>query len=1042
VIRNGKASFARTNRRQGLSGLGRIFGWALSAPAAVNDADGSGAPSAGRRGPVRRGPIAALLLFAVLAVAFVFGVIPAIADEAPQVTNPSAPFASRTEHTAILRAEVNPGEGPSETEWHFEISSVGSEGPWEVVPGGGSLTADNEFHEVESEATGLIGNTRYWIKIVAENEAGGNTTESSGNQSFPTAGPQVRFNVTASNITDTSALLEGEVNPGEPPEEAEWHFEISSVGNEGPWEVVPGGGSLPSDETYHEVDSEATGLTGETQYWFRLIVEKTESEPDVSAVRTFSTAGPPKDATTSPTFGPNGAAWHVSGSVNPNGGETDFFFEYGPDTSYGNTAPVPPGDAGSGYASVPVGADLFGLTPGATYHFRLVAENAYGEAFGEDQTLVVPVPPEGGPTSCPNEAFRTGYGANLPDCRAYEMASAVDKEGQSVGEVLLGAVNPTAAANGEATSYQTGYTFNESEPTGNPASADFMARRGASGWSTRAIDPPLGPVTPEVGFGLVAPKTFTPNLGGFVIEGAKTSVLYPASEESTKHLFYRNDATNSFELLTGVPPETGFGLGAGPVAYQTLTPDGSRVLVRSEYNLATQEPGDYFYDWNPGTGTVTLLAEGAKVARNGGNSSQTHNAWHVISADGSRIFIEGGPIGCGVCVLVNGSPQEIGGTFWLANSNGTVAYVTEGGELQRYNVNASSLTNLTEPEGGGNGQVQGVLGASADGSRVYFVANAALTPGASAGRHNLYLWTDDGTPTGRITFIATGENANSFTNNYQRGNPTSRVSPNGMHVAFNSQESLTGYDNANKTEIYTYNAGDGVLSCASCNPSGEPATTNTQIPGSLGADLQSRVLLDSGQVFFTSDEALVAGDVNGSTADAYEYDSTSDELSLLSTGTSSHDSEFTDAGASGRDVFFTTSQQLVGVDKDELIDVYDARVNGGLGAQHPAPPEPPCTGEGCHPEASAPDLVPPASAAVVGKGNLPSTRDCGKLGREAKKLSNRAKKLRRHAKQAKRSGKSKVAKKRNRKATRLAKRARHKSKGAKKCRKANRRASK
>ena len=48
--------------------------------------------------------------------------------------------------------------------------------------------------------------------------------------------------------------------------------------------------------------------------------------------------------------------------------------------------------------------------------------------------------------------------------------------------------------------------------------------------------------------------------------------------------------------------------------------------------------------------------------------------------------------------------------------------------------------------------------------------------------------------------------------------------------------------------------------------------------------------------------------------------------------------------ASGRDVFFTTADQLVGQDTDTDIDIYDARVDGGF----PAPAlSPSCSGDAC-----------------------------------------------------------------------------------------------
>jgi hypothetical protein len=72
------------------------------------------------------------------------------------------------------------------------------------------------------------------------------------------------------------------------------------------------------------------------------------------------------------------------------------FFQYGPTTSYGlSTAaqPVAPGTFAGAFA-----ASIAGLTPAATYHFRAVASNAAGTAFGADQTFVTataltPLPP-------------------------------------------------------------------------------------------------------------------------------------------------------------------------------------------------------------------------------------------------------------------------------------------------------------------------------------------------------------------------------------------------------------------------------------------------------------------------------------------------------------------------------------------------------------------------------------------------------------------------------------------------------------------------
>ena len=67
---------------------------------------------------------------------------------------------------------------------------------------------------------------------------------------------------------------------------------------------------------------------------------------------------------------------------------------------------------------------LENLQPGATYHFRLVAESSEGTVTSEDQTF------EFFPPACPNSAVRQQTGsAYLPDCRAYELVSPANADG-------------------------------------------------------------------------------------------------------------------------------------------------------------------------------------------------------------------------------------------------------------------------------------------------------------------------------------------------------------------------------------------------------------------------------------------------------------------------------------------------------------------------------------------------------------------------------------------------------------------------------------
>src|SRR4051812_33088949 len=86
---------------------------------------------------------------------------------------------------------------------------------------------------------------------------------------------------------------------------------------------------------------------------------------------------------------PNAAT--VSGTVNPKGQVTTWYFQYGKTKSY--SARTTAQDAGSGNKGVKVSATLTGLANATTYHYRLVATNAAGRTVGNDRTFKTPEAP-------------------------------------------------------------------------------------------------------------------------------------------------------------------------------------------------------------------------------------------------------------------------------------------------------------------------------------------------------------------------------------------------------------------------------------------------------------------------------------------------------------------------------------------------------------------------------------------------------------------------------------------------------------------------
>jgi hypothetical protein len=75
----------------------------------------------------------------------------------------------------------------------------------------------------------------------------------------------------------------------------------------------------------------------------------------------------------------------LTGTVDPNGAATTYFFQVGATRVYGGATPVT--SAGGGNKPVTVTGAVVGLAPATTYHFRLVASNRKGRTIGRDRTL-------------------------------------------------------------------------------------------------------------------------------------------------------------------------------------------------------------------------------------------------------------------------------------------------------------------------------------------------------------------------------------------------------------------------------------------------------------------------------------------------------------------------------------------------------------------------------------------------------------------------------------------------------------------------------
>jgi hypothetical protein len=138
---------------------------------------------------------------------------------------------------------------------------------------------------------------------------------------------------------------------------------------------------LPDDDLYY-VNTDLSNLKGGVTYHYRLVA-RSEAGTTRGEDRTFTVPADPKPHVV--TGGASRVAAteaRVEGRLNPLGLKTQFYFEYGPDGSYGAKSPLTSG--GQQISPRTVLATLVGLKPGNTYHYRLVAVNEKGTSFGED----------------------------------------------------------------------------------------------------------------------------------------------------------------------------------------------------------------------------------------------------------------------------------------------------------------------------------------------------------------------------------------------------------------------------------------------------------------------------------------------------------------------------------------------------------------------------------------------------------------------------------------------------------------------------------
>jgi hypothetical protein len=694
---------------------------------------------------------------------------------------------------------------------------------------------------------------------------------------------------------------------------------------------------------------------------------------------------------------------------------------------------------------------------------------------------------------CPNADLRKGVAAHLPDCRAYEQVSPVEKNGAdagvdvggNIGESIGDRGGPTSA-DGSAAVFVSAGAFAGIE-WGGSGRLSYLARRDGGGWRTTSLSPrPLSTDARANGGRVVG---LDPAMEFSLLDASDPLTADPAS---SKNFYLQDNLTGALDLLVA----TASGASAGIA----MSGDLSHFAFDTDSVLTTepdQPAGNQFRIYEYADGQLRL------VSRQPGSNSpfqvesilgRLRSTVGAVSDDGAHIYFTAPAFGGEEKVIYrrsNGASTAVASPSMrsLPDPNGTRAKIFEvattdgnrvffrsveqltndanssdaseafNGDLYRYDFATDELIDLSAgTAGSAPAEVQGVVEISDDGDRVYFVAAGQVVPGEGdpdLSKPKLYFWEDDGTTQGTVRFIATLDDVGfvglggvpDMHNWAWDSNKVAQATPDGSHLVFQSRANITGFDPAGTSQVYIFSADAGAeadeLACLSCPSAGGPPSGSSFTPSfyaltvgggtPTGQEYPRSISVDGSRVVFSSPDALVGADTNGE-YDAYLWDD--GELVLLSSGKSSDDSNAFGMSASGDDAFFRTRESLVSQDGDTLSDIYTAHAGGGFLSQQPEAPLT-CSDDDCQRGGQSPLSSPvhdAPTASHLGSGNVEQARSCRRFSRAAKRLAARRRRLLRRA--AKVADRREAARLRRR-SRRLRKQASRQRAKAKRCRRAH-----
>ncbi|MBE0568905.1 MAG: hypothetical protein IH577_04440 [Deltaproteobacteria bacterium] len=274
---------------------------------------------------------------------------------------------SVTQNEAVLNGTVIPNGTAAEAWFEYGINpnlaAFDNTIPQDIVAGSAT-------QPVSQPLDGLTPGATYYFRLVAFDGSGFVEGEIS---SFTTHNPPpVVTTENATSITLNGATLNGSVNPNGAATNAWFEYgpdpdlvSFTATDNQ----------NMGSEGDLVALDNTLSGLDTGVTYYFRLVAASVEGEVK-GEIKSFSTAVPPPAATTGNAANITTTGATFNGIVNPNGFDTEAWFEYGLDNSLATFDVTAPQPLGSGTSDVAISTGVGSLIPYRTYYYRAVASSA------------------------------------------------------------------------------------------------------------------------------------------------------------------------------------------------------------------------------------------------------------------------------------------------------------------------------------------------------------------------------------------------------------------------------------------------------------------------------------------------------------------------------------------------------------------------------------------------------------------------------------------------------------------------------------------